>query len=102
MGGHDYFDLELIPEQMTWWENIYDQGYPHADAWLGENIAAGYEGAAANFRQWQKSPAHDANMLSANYAAIGIGRTYHPDAQYGWYWTTDFAGIPDASAKRCD
>ena len=86
MGDHDYSDHELISEQVAWWENI----------------AAGHEGAAATFRQWQESPLHVANMLRANYAAIGIGRTYHPDAQYGWYWTTDFAGIPDVPATRCD
>ena len=101
MGTHDYFDHQLVVEGVAWWENIYGHGYPYPDAWLGENIAAGHAEATEAFRQWRESPTHHANMLGANYTAVGIGRTHHPDAQYGWYWTTEFAGIPDAPAERC-
>lgn len=43
-------------------------------------------------------PAHNANMLSASYTAIGIGRAYSSTSQYGWYWTTTFGGVQDAVA----
>ena len=28
---------------------------------------------------------HNANMLNASFGAIGIGRAYDPNSQYGWY-----------------
>jgi len=62
----------------------------------GENIACGNESAADTFQQWKNSPGHLANMLSANYQFIGIGRA-GTDAEVSekncpWYWTTDFGG----------
>ena len=66
---------------------------------MGENIAAGYADAQSVFNAWRNSPSHDENMLSPNYHAIGIGRVYGPGSQYGWYWTTDFGGVSDASVQ---
>lgn len=60
-----------------------------------ENIAAGAATAAATFEQWRKSAGHNANMLSASYKVIGIGRAYAASSTYKWYWTTDFGGYVD-------
>jgi uncharacterized protein YkwD len=72
---------------------------------MGENIAGGYADAQSTFSQWlnacdpdptgQCTYAHRKNMLHAGFAAIGIGRAYHANSSYGWYWTTDFGGYLD-------
>ena len=68
---------------------------------VGENIAAGYTTAAFVFAAWQESSGHNSNMLG-NYAAIGIGRAYDANAQYGWYWVTDFAiFVPAPAQPQC-
>ena len=69
-------------------------GYNY-NTWWGENIAAGYSRAQDTFNQWKNSPAHNSNMLNANYKVIGIGRAYGASAIYGWYWATDFGGYVD-------
>jgi len=63
--------------------------------WRGENIAAGYPGAADMFVLWKNSPPHNQNMLNPNYKVIGIGRAYGANSIYKWYWTTDFGGYVD-------
>lgn len=78
----------------TWVQRIRDCGYGY-NAWLGENIAAGNSGALATFNQWKNSTGHNANMLNANYTAIGIGRAYGAGSPYGWYWTNDFGSVAD-------
>ena len=68
---------------------------------VGENIAGGFTTAEAVFQAWKESPGHNSNMLG-NYAAIGIGRAYHPNSQYGWYWVTDFAvSVPAPAQPEC-
>jgi hypothetical protein len=68
---------------------------------MGENIAAGMESAAEAFEGWRLSPGHNANMLTPDYVAIGIGRAYVEGSPYGWYWTTDFGGILDEDGCGC-
>ena len=57
--------------------------YSHA----GENIAMGYASPDAVVRAWMNSAGHRANILSANFTAIGIGYV-----QSGGYWTQWFVG----------
>jgi uncharacterized protein YkwD len=66
-------------------------GYNY-NTWKGENLAAGTSSAQTAFNLWHDSPGHNANMLGANYTAIGIARRYTAGSPYGWYWTTDFGG----------
>ena len=75
-------------------QRIRDCGYGY-NAWLGENIAAGYQTAQAVFDGWKNSPGHNANMLGENYVAIGIGRAVVPGSPYGIYWSTEFASVLD-------
>ncbi|MBA3394298.1 MAG: CAP domain-containing protein [Deltaproteobacteria bacterium] len=60
---------------------------------IGENIAFGYQDAAAVFTAWKNSPGHDANMRG-DYSVIGISKVL--DADGTPYWTTDFGGFRDA------
>jgi hypothetical protein len=76
------------------WDRIRAAGYTY-NTYLGENIAAGYVDAQSVFTAWRNSPSHNANMLSANFNAIGVGRVYGSGSTYGWYWTTDFGGVSE-------
>ncbi len=94
MADNNYFDHKDLPINREWYERVRNCGYTYA-VWIGENIAAGNSTAQATFNQWLNSPDHNANMLNANYAAIGIGRAYNASSTYRWYWTTDFGGFAD-------
>jgi uncharacterized protein YkwD len=100
MATADYFSHTLIPEGISWSQNMTNHGYAY-NTYRGENIAAGNSGASATFTQWKNSPSHDANMLSPHYRVIGIGRVYNSGSTYKWYWTTDFGGHVDGAAKLC-
>ncbi len=92
LAANNYFAHDDLTR--TWDQRIRDCGYGY-NAWMGENIAAGNSGAQATFDQWRNSPGHNANMLGANYTAIGIGRAYSASSTYRWYWTTDFGSVSD-------
>src|SRR4029079_334542 len=78
----------------TWVQRVRDCGYGF-NAYIGENIAAGYPNAQAVFDGWKASPGHNANMLGANYTAIGIGKYVLAGSPYGTYWSTDFGSFSD-------
>jgi uncharacterized protein YkwD len=74
------------------WARMAAFGYNY-NTWKGENLAAGTSSAQTAFNLWKDSPGHNANMLGANYTAIGIARRYTAGSPYSWYWTTDFGGF---------
>jgi hypothetical protein len=94
MAANSYFAHDDTPINRTWIQRIRDCGYGYNTS-LGENIAAGMSTATDAFTAWKNSPGHNANMLGANYTAIGVGRAYVAGSSYGWYWTTDFGGVAD-------
>jgi uncharacterized protein YkwD len=96
MGVNAYFAHD--DPSRTWVQRIRDCGYGY-NAWLGENIAAGYSTAQTVFEGWRNSPGHNANMLGENYTAIGIGRAVVPGSPYGVYWTTEFGSVSDGWAS---
>lgn len=100
MATHNYFSHTLISQGISWSQNMTNHGYDY-NTFRGENIAAGNSTAQATFNQWKGSSAHNANMLSGNYKAIGIGRVYGGSSTYGYYWTTDFGGVADGAARVC-
>ena len=55
--------------------------------YAGENIAMGYSSPDAVVTAWMNSAGHRANILSANFTAMGLG--YVAD---GGYWTQWFIG----------
>lgn len=103
MAANAYFAHDDIPIGRAWNQRISDCGY-NFGGWIGENIAAGMATATDAFNAWKNSAGHNANMLSVNYNAIGIGRAYVAGSPYGWYWTTDFGsyvdGAPTATPTR--
>lgn len=97
MAGKNYFPYNHVDSLgRDPFKRMADFGYGY-NSWRGENIAAGYSDAASTFTQWKNSPGHNANMLSTNYAVIGIGRVYNASATYRWYWTNDFGSYVDAT-----
>ena len=80
-------------------QRMADAGYPAFSTWAGEDLAAGYTGAAQVLNGWINSPAHLAVLTNPAYHAIGIGRSYASGSTYGWYWDADFGGIVDGSAS---
>ncbi len=96
MANNSYFAHDDIGLGRTFIDRLRDCGYT-ANTWLGENIAAGNASGQEAFEQWRNSAGHNANMLNADFNAIGIGRAYSADTAYGWYWTTDFGGEVDAA-----
>jgi uncharacterized protein YkwD len=85
----------------TWIQRVRDCGYGF-NAYIGENIAAGYGTAQAVFDGWKASPGHNANMLGANYTTIGIGKYVQAGSPYGTYWTTDFGSFSDGWVDALD
>lgn len=59
-------------------------GYQYA---IGENVAYGYETAAAVMEGWMNSPGHRANILNCDAKAIGVGVATGGGRLY---WTQDF------------
>src|SRR5215218_4868291 len=91
--AHTLLDGSTVEQNMA---NFGYQGGTH-----GENIAAGTQSAAEAMQTWQGSAEHNANMLNASFGAIGIGRAYDPNSQYGWYWTTIFGDVSDGPGWLC-
>lgn len=79
-------------------ERAADFGF---NAPVGEIIAGGQISAEQAFVAWQNSPGHNSIMLG-NYAVIGIGRAFDPNAYYRWYWVADFAVyVPPPAQPQC-
>jgi hypothetical protein len=86
-GGSGWFAVGASP-----WDRMAASGYSF-NTWKGENIAVGFITAVDVFQAWKDSPGHNANMLNANFAVIGV-------SALGAYWTTDFGGYVDATAHN--
>ncbi len=52
----------------------------------GEDLSAGLGSAGEVINQWINSPAHNDQLLTAEYTKIGIARFYQDGSTYGWYW----------------
>lgn len=56
---------------------------------MGENLAAGFNSAAAVVSGWMNSEGHRANILNEGYTQIGIGIAKDKDGRI--YWVQNFA-----------
>ena len=70
----------------------------------GENIAAGYQSAAAAMTGWMNSQGHRENLLNSDYRSVGIGCVC---VDGRWYWTQCFgvecspvSSVPKDLAKQ--
>ena len=100
MAEQDYLAHES-PDGQTPRELLEQIGYTY-NTTIGENIAAGQEGAESTFEQWLNSPEHREIMLGEEFNAVGIGRAHNADANYDWYWAAEFGGEVGEPAQSCD
>jgi len=103
MGKYAFFDhythkSDWFAQGASPWDRMAASGYNY-NTYKAENIAAGYSTAAGVFAGWKSSDGHNRNMLNPNYKVIGVGLVHVPGSPYGYYWTTDFGGYIDATAR---
>ncbi len=67
---------------MTFTERVEAENYDWA--WVGENVAYGFSTPEKVMAAWLASPGHCANIMSAKFTELGLGKA-------GSYWTQDFA-----------
>lgn len=60
---------------------------------IGENIAAGLDGARKVVDGWLASPGHCANLMGAQFSELGAAYAVDPKSDAGIYWTALF-GAP--------
>ena len=94
--AHDTAASSYYPTGSTPWDRMRAEGYDYQTFW-GENLAVGCESAEQCFQLWRDSPEHNAAMLDGDYREIGIARVSAPGSR--WYWTTDFGGTVDPTAR---
>jgi uncharacterized protein YkwD len=93
------------PDGGTLVDRLTSAGYRLDDAWVvGENLGWG-QGALATPRSmveaWMGSPGHRANLLSADYAEVGLGLAIGTPADRSWgaTYTTDFGAGSDRAGN---
>lgn len=67
---------------------FHSGGVTGFDTW-GENVAYGYDTAAAVHQGWMSSPGHRENILNCAFTVMGAGAADSPDGVR--YWTEQFA-----------
>jgi uncharacterized protein YkwD len=92
------------PDGGTLVDRLTGAGYLVDDAWVvGENLGWGQGSLAtprAMVQAWMASPGHRANLLSADYAEVGLGIALGTptDRSWGATYTTDFGAVSDGAA----
>lgn len=62
-----------------------------AGATAVENVSAGYFSLSAVLDGWQKSPPHNANLLSPKMRHLGLATAYAPGTRYLLFWALDMS-----------
>ncbi len=86
MATEDFFSHDS-PDGSDPGDRISRAGYRWRS--YGENIAAGYDDAAAVVQGWLESAGHCRNLMGA-FDDIGLGHATDPSSTYGTYWVQDF------------
>ena len=82
---------------VSWTETIRSLRYP--TAWLGQNVAIGYETPEAVVAAWMDSPGPRGTILTEKFAELGVG---HAIDHRGWHWwTTNHGGAKTPVVERC-
>ena len=58
-----------------------------------ENTALGMATPEEAFEQWKNSPSHWNAIMNPDFTHMGVGVTYDPESQNGWYWEQIFIGV---------
>ncbi len=103
MASYNYFDFTLVPEGITFAQNIATYGY--TGTYVGANIAAGPGSFNAEvvIGQWLASPSQNENLLNPGFTAIGIGSSLNSESDFVNYWAAAFgAELVGEPAIGCD
>lgn len=86
MANNNYFSHTGL-DGRTFSQRMANAGY----AWraAGENIAAGQTTVAQVMDSWLQSPGHCANIMSGNFADIGVACAKNDASTYKQYWVMD-------------
>lgn len=87
MASRGFFD-HVNPDGEDPGIRIERAGYGYFTA--GENIAAGQATPEEVMAGWLDSPGHCMNILSPDFAEIGVGYVSAPGSAYPHYWTQTF------------
>ena len=71
--------------------------FPAGGGASGENIAVGQQSAEEVMDAWMKSPGHRANILSENFASVGVGAFCHEGI---YTWVQLFSSNSAAAVKQ--
>ena len=52
-----------------------------------ENVSVGYRTASRAIAGWQRSAAHNRNLLMPAVSHMGLAVAYQPQSRYKYYWT---------------
>lgn len=99
MSHYNYFGHHTA-DGTSFGDNQRNHGYTW-NTYRGQNIAAGQGTAYGAFLAFKNSPPHNELMLDPGFVRIGVGYTYYPGSDYGYYWSVEFGGYPDANANWC-
>ena len=103
------FFAHVGPDGSTVAQRLRVAGYgdlPNGDWVVGENIAWGQDAYAtprSTVQSWMASPGHRRNILSDEYAEVGIGIALGApvDPAWGATYTTDFGIVQRPVARAC-
>jgi uncharacterized protein YkwD len=98
MAKYGYFghDDPAPPVARTVFQRIAACGY--SGAWVGENIAAGFQTPETVMQAWLLSPGHRANLEAPRWTVIGVGVARSSTGVL--YWVQDFGSDADSSAEN--
>ena len=86
MANNNYF-AHNSQNGTTPFQRMTTAGYSWSAA--GENIAAGYPTVAGVMAAWLGDYGHCANIMSANFADVGVACVINNSSTYKSYWTMD-------------
>lgn len=81
------------PEGDTVFDRVKATGYMGKK--IGENLAGGQSQATTVIENWENSPTHRVNLLSAQFSQVGLGYA-EGEGTFGKYWVQVFGD------GRCD
>jgi uncharacterized protein YkwD len=84
MAARRYFD-HVSPDGKRVGQRVAAQGYNWRA--VGENLAGGDTSVSAAIAGWLGSPEHCRNLMSPEYAEVGVSCVRQPGSQWGTYWT---------------
>ncbi len=82
--------MDRLDGHAGWMPTLRRLRFPWQKRGAGENIAAGFNTAAAVDAAWWASRGHRANVMRREWTHVGVG--WHDAADGTRYWATEYAG----------